>query len=56
MDGIDVNLKDEDGQTPLSLAAERGHEAVVKPLVVTLTVPESKVFAGDSLPINGTSI
>jgi ankyrin repeat protein len=32
---VDVNSKDNDGRTPLSLAAREGHEAVVKLLVET---------------------
>ena len=32
-DGVDVNSKDSDGRTPLSCAAEKGHEAVVKLLL-----------------------
>ncbi|KAK1762028.1 hypothetical protein QBC33DRAFT_582006 [Phialemonium atrogriseum] len=32
---IDVDLKDQDGQTPLSWAARNGHEAVVKQLLDT---------------------
>ncbi|KAH8744343.1 Het-eN, partial [Hyaloscypha sp. PMI_1271] len=33
--GTDINTKDSLGRTPLSYAAERGHEAVVKLLLVT---------------------
>ncbi|OCL11797.1 hypothetical protein AOQ84DRAFT_274685, partial [Glonium stellatum] len=32
---VDVDLRDEFGQTPLSKAAERGHEAVVGLLLAT---------------------
>jgi ankyrin repeat protein len=32
---VDVDFKDENGRTPLSWAAEEGHEAVVKLLVDT---------------------
>ena len=33
IDGIDVNCVDEHGQTPLDLAAEHGHEAIVELLL-----------------------
>lgn len=32
-DKVDLDIKDNDGWTPLSWAAEKGHETVVKPLV-----------------------
>ena len=32
-DNVEADSKDRDDQTPLSLAAERGHEAVVRLLV-----------------------
>jgi ankyrin repeat protein len=32
-DDVVVDLKDNDGRTPLSWAAERGHKAVIKLLV-----------------------
>ena len=35
---VEVDCRDEDGQTPLSKAAERGHEAVVKLLLATYKV------------------
>ncbi|KAH7159349.1 hypothetical protein DER46DRAFT_702396, partial [Fusarium sp. MPI-SDFR-AT-0072] len=34
-DGVDVNSKDKDGQTPLSCAAINGHEVIVKLLLET---------------------
>jgi ankyrin repeat protein len=32
---VDVDLKDKNGRTPLSWAAQNGHEAIVKLLVET---------------------
>jgi hypothetical protein len=46
-----LESKDSHGQTPLSLAAENGHEAVVKLLVDELAKLESKVRFGPILPL-----
>ena len=35
IDGVDPNSKDNNGQTPLSWAAEKGYEVVVKQLLAT---------------------
>jgi ankyrin repeat protein len=44
---IDVNLEDCHGRTPLALAAEYGHEAVVEVLLVKDSVnPDSKDKSG----------
>jgi ankyrin repeat protein len=43
MDDVDLNSKDNFGRTPLSWAAEGGHEAVVKLL---LSKAESAVMDG----------
>ena len=37
-DGIDINAEDEDGWTPLTLAVENGHEAIVQLLNSQLDV------------------
>ena len=42
----DVESKDDDGQTPLSWAAENGHETVVKLLLDKNADVESKTTAG----------
>ena len=44
--GADVGSKDKDGRTPLSWAAENGHEAVVKLLVEKGANVDSKDNSG----------
>jgi ankyrin repeat protein len=39
--GAELESKDKYGQTPLSWAAERGHEAVVKLLLENCIFPDS---------------
>ena len=48
---VEVDCRDEDGQTPLSKAAERGHEAVVKLLLATYKVNVNSKDNHDQTPL-----
>jgi ankyrin repeat protein len=47
----DVEARDNDGQTPVILAAKNGHEQVVKPLQEKNADVESKVSPAGPAPV-----
>ena len=59
-DNIDINAKDKDGRTSLTLAVENGHEAIVQLLNGQLDVlarrsdvAPARLLAGDATDLRG---